>query len=810
MLGQDLVYALRAFRRWPGFTAVAVLTLGLGIGANTAIFSVVDGVLLRPLPYPAADRLMLVWERNDDLNLPYMYASPPNLADWDAQSRTFDRIGGFTTRDFTVRLLEDPERMQGGRITHTLFPILGVAPLLGRGFTADEDRPNGPNVLLLGHGLWQRRFGGRPGVVGETVTVNDLPHEIVGVMPPGFSFPPPIVIESSLVTPPAEFWVPLAYDLAGGQRGAHHITTVGRLASGVAPDQAAAEMHAIAARLARAYPDSNAGWDLTLVPLVEGVVRNVRPALLVLLGAVGFVLLQASVNVANLLMTRAVSRQREMAIRASLGAGRGRLVRQLLTENLVLALAGGGVGVLFAAWATRALLGLAPVGLPRIDEVGLNPRVLLFTLGVSVAAGLLFGLVPALQVRPARLSDWLRDRDAGAEHRRSRLFRHALVVIEVAIAVVLLVGAGLLIRSFEQLRRVDPGFAPAQVLTLRVAMPQGSFDAERRVAFVGDVLARLRALPAVESAGVTSQVPLVHDREGTSLWREDEPEPTGFGDRIVNWTIVGPGYVETMGIPVIRGRAFDDTDRVAAAPVILVDEEVARIWFPNENPIGRRVFFGASSGVAREVVGVVGRERHDALENDPNPGVYLPYLQWPNTREVSFVVRTATTAAVATDAARAVIRDASASVPIFGVQTLEQVLSDATAQPRFSALLVGLFGFAALLLAALGIYGVMSYAVSQRTREIGVRIALGAQPAEILQLIVGQAMVFAGAGIALGVLGAFALRHTLASLLFQVSPTDGTTFAVVVVTLAAVALVACYVPAHRATRVDPIMALRAE
>ena len=811
MLRQDLAYALRTFRRWPAFTAVAVLTLGLGIGANTAIFSVVDGVLLRPLPFPAADRLLLVWERNEDLRLPYMYASPPNLADWDQGATTFEAIGGYTTRDFTARLGGEPERMAGARITANLFSLVGVTPLVGRGFTADEDRPNGPRVLLLGYDLWQRRFGGRPGVVGKTVVVNDLPHEIVGVMPRDFRFPPPIVLESSLTEPPAGFWVPLAYDLADGQRGAHHITALGRLAPGATAEQAENEMRGIAARLARAYPDTNAGWDVTLVPLVEGVVRNVRPALLVLLGAVGFVLLQASVNVANLLMTRAVSRQREMAIRASLGAGRGRLVRQLLTENLLVALAGGAVGLLVAAWGVRTLVALAPPGLPRLDEVGLNPRVLLFTLVVSAAAGLLFGLVPALQVRPARLSEWLRDRDSSGERRQSRLFRHALVVVEVAVALVLLVGAGLLVRSFEALRRVDPGFAPARVLTLRAAMPQGSFgEPERRVAFVTDAIDRLRAVPAVESVGVTSEVPLVHDRQGTSLWREGEAPPTGPGDRVVNWTIVGPAYFATMGIPIIEGRDFSASDRTDSAPVILVDEAVARSWFSGENPIGQRVFFGANSGTAREIVGVVGRERHEGLASDPNPGVYLPYLQWPSSFEVSFVVRTATTAAGAAAAARAAIRAAGASVPINGVQTLDQVLADATAEPRFSALLVGVFALAALALAALGIYGVMSYTVSRRTREIGVRMALGARPAEIQRLVVGQAMALAAAGMALGAAGAVALGRTLASLLFQVTPADPTTFAVALVTLAAVALAACYLPARRATRVDPMVALRAE
>ena len=737
MLRQDLTYALRTLRRGPVFTAVAALTLGLGIGANTAIFSVVDGVLLRPLPLPAADRLVLVWERNEDLRLPYMYASPPNLADWNASAHAFEAIGGYTTRDFTIRLGDEPVRVSGTRVTANLFPLLGVAPIVGRGFTADEDRPNGPRVLLLGHGLWQRRFGGRPDVVGETLIVNDLPHEIVGVMPPGFRFPPPIVLESSLVAPPAEFWVPLAYDLAGGQRGAHHLTAVGRLAPGVTLQQAESEMRGIAARLAEAYPGTNAGWDVTLVPIVEGVVRNVRPALLVLLGAVGFVLLQASVNVANLLMTRAVGRQREMAIRAALGAGRGRLVRQLLTENLLLALAGGGVGLLVAAWGVRALVGLAPAGLPRLDEVGVNPRVLLFTLAATGVAGLLFGLVPALQVRPARLSDWLRDRDAGGERRHAPRVRHRPV-------------------------------------------------------------------------GVAAGWPRARAGRGASLWREGEAPPTGPGDRVVNWTVVGPGYFATMGIPIVDGRDVSASDRADSAPVILVDEAVARAWFPGENPLGRRVFFGASSGTAREIVGVVGRERHEALASDPNPGVYLPYLQWPSDYEVSFVVRTTTTAAAAAGAARAAIRAAGPGVPIDGVQTLDQVLSNATAEPRFSALLVGLFAFAALALAALGIYGVMSCTVSQRTREIGVRMALGARPAEIRRLVVGQAMALAAAGMALGAAGAVALGRALASLLFQVAPADATTFGVALVTLAAIALAACYLPARRATRIDPMVALRAE
>jgi len=456
-------------------------------------------------------------------------------------------------------------------------------------------------------------------------------------------------------------------------------------------------------------------------------------------------------------------------------------VRQLLTENILLATVGALAGLLLAAWGVRMLVGLAPAGLPRLDEVGMNLRVLGFTFGVSVLAGVLFGLAPVLQMSAAPLAEWLRDRDTGSERRQARLWRHALVVVEVALAMVLLVGAGLLVRSFQQLRAVDPGFRPAHVLTLRAAMPQGRYD-----------------------------VPLVHDRQGTSLWREGEAPPSGAGDRVVNWTLVSPGYFETMGIPIRRGRSFVSSDRVESAPVILIDEAVAQAWFPGEDPIGRRVFFGARSGTAREIVGIVGRERHDALERDPHPGVYLPYFQWPNSFEVSFVLRTTTTAAGAAGSARAALRAADGGVPVFDLQTLDQVLSEATAQPRFSALLVGLFAIVALMLAAVGIYGVMSYTVSQRTREIGLRVALGAQPGQVRRLIVGQAMTLAAVGIALGTLGALALGRTLSSLLFEVTPTDGGTFLVVTAVLGTVVLVACYVPAHRATRVDPMVALRAE
>ena len=486
-------------------------------------------------------------------------------------------------------------------------------------------------------------------------------------------------------------------------------------------------------------------------------------------------------------------------------------MRQLLTENILLATVGALAGLLLAAWGVRMLVGLAPAGLPRLDEVGMNLRVLGFTFGVSVLAGVLFGLAPVLQMSAAPLAEWLRDRDTGSERRQARLWRHALVVVEVALAMVLLVGAGLLVRSFQQLRAVDPGFRPAHVLTLRAAMPQGRYgERDQRVAFVGDALGQLRAMPAVESAGVTSDVPLVHDRQGTSLWREGEAPPSGAGDRVVNWTLVSPGYFETMGIPIRRGRSFVSSDRVESAPVILIDEAVAQAWFPGEDPIGRRVFFGARSGTAREIVGIVGRERHDALERDPHPGVYLPYFQWPNSFEVSFVLRTTTTAAGAAGSARAALRAADGGVPVFDLQTLDQVLSEATAQPRFSALLVGLFAIVALMLAAVGIYGVMSYTVSQRTREIGLRVALGAQPGQVRRLIVGQAMTLAAVGIALGTLGALALGRTLSSLLFEVTPTDGGTFLVVTAVLGTVVLVACYVPAHRATRVDPMVALRAE
>ena len=804
---QDLRYGLRMLVKNKAFTVVAVLTLGLGIGANTAIFSVVNAVLLRPLPFEQPDRLVMVWQTNVQTGSLQDPASFLNLVDWQQQNQVFEQIAAFMPRGISLTDIDEPEQLPGSFVSANLFPALGVTPTLGRTFLPDEDRPGGGRAVILSHGLWQRRFGGDPGIIGKALTLDGASHTVVGVMPADFQFP----IPGQFPIPPTQLWVPLAIDPGQANRGDRSLFAVGRLKSGVTVGQAQAEMTLIARRLEQQYPDANTGSGVKVVPLHEQVVGRLRPALLVLLGAVGFVLLIACANVASLLLSRAAARQKEIAIRAALGAGRLRLVRQLLTETVLLTLMGGTLVLLLAYGGMDSLKAGLPPNLPRADEISIDRQVLGFSFVVSLFTGLLFGLVPAWQASRPDLNEVLKEgggKGAGGQG-RSRA-RNVLAVAEVAAALVLLVGAGLLIKSFYRLQQVNLGFNPERALSVPFALPPVRYrDGGARLAFVEQVAQRLKGLPGVQAVGGVTTLPLSMNYSTGTFAVEGRPPDPGESN-IANVRVATPDYFRAMEIPLIGGRAFTEEDTFQAPAVTVINETLARRYWPGEDPIGKRIISPArADGTLTTVVGVVGDVRNDGLDDEPKPELYFPYAQNPQTH-MFIVVRTANDPAGLMAAVRREVWAVDKNLPLSDLSTLEQLLDKTIAQRRFNLLLLGMFAGVALVLAAVGIYGVMSYAVTQRIHEIGVRMALGAQTSNVLRMVVGQGIRLALVGIAIGLGAALALTRLMASLLYEVSATDPLTFAVIALMLAAVALVACYVPARRATRVDPMVALRYE
>jgi putative ABC transport system permease protein len=805
-LWQDLRYGFRMLARNPGFTVVAVLTLALGIGANTAIFSVVNAVLLRPLPYHDPESLVMVWETDSNRNVNEEWVSPPNFLDWSSQNRVFQHMAAFTVRSFNLSGVEEPQRLEGYRVSASLFPLLGVEPALGRAFQSDEDRFGGLRVVLLSHGLWQRRFGADPQVIGRTLTLNDESVTIMGVMPPGFSFP----------GREADLWVPMAFTATDkSTRGGHYLRVVGRLQPGITLDQAQAEMNTIARRLEREYPASNTGAGVNLVSLHEAVVSDVQPTLLVLLGAVGFMLLIVCANIANMLLARAVMREKEIAIRTALGAGRRRIVRQLLTENLLLALLGGVVGLLLALWGLDLLLLLNPGTIPRLEETSIDTQVLGFALGISLLTGIVFGSVPAMRVSSPDLNETLKEggrRPAGASRHRLRSF---LVLSEVALTLVLLIGAGLMINSFLRLQSIDPGFNPDNLLTMRVDLPGSKYAAlHQRSMFYEQVLRNVESLPGVRSAGVISRLPLASQGGSVGLTIEGQLAPRAGEEQGANYRVISPSYFRTMGTPLLKGRDFSEQDTREAPRVVMINQAMARRYWPDKDPIGKRLKLGrvSSNNPWLTVVGVVGDLRQFELSTKPRPEIYLPYAQlhmfWAAPR--ALVVRTASDPMGVVAVVRGEIWAVDEDQPVSNIMSMEQVISESVAKPRLYSVLMGLFGAVALVLAAIGIYGVISYTVSQRTHEIGIRMALGAQPRDIFRLVVGQGMGLVLIGVGIGLAASLALTRFLESMLFGVSATDPATFAGVTLLLAAVALLACYIPARRATKVDPLIALRYE
>jgi putative ABC transport system permease protein len=805
----DVRYAVRSFIARPAFTATAVLTLGIGIGATTTIFSVVDALVLRPLPLEEPDRLAVLWETNPRLPVPVMVVSPPNLADWRARTRSFETLGAFQLRSFTVAGRDQAEQLDGARVSPDLLSLLGVPPRAGRLFTPDEGSDGAPAVVLISESLWQRRFGARADVLGESLVVDDQPHTVVGVMPSSFQFPPAITVRGLGPAVPRDVWVPLRN--LSPQRGAHNLTVIGRLRPGATFDSAQRDLAAIAADLEREYPDSNREWGVKVVPLTAQIVGDLRPALLAFMGAVTFILLLACANVANLLLVRGVTRRKEIAIRTALGATRRDLIRQLLAEAAVLGFAGAALGAALAFAAVRVVSLIAPLTMPRADELEVNARVLGFALAAGLLSALLFGLAPLVQTVRAHIAEWLHERGGGTGTPAARRLQHGLVIAEVSLALVLLIGAGLLVESFVRLRSIDPGFRRDDVLTAKVMLPSRRYPTrEQQVTLVEDVVARLSRLPGVSSVAVTNAAPLADSREGTSFDIEGAPPWPAGQEPHMNWNIVTPGYFETLGIRLVRGRTFDDRDRAGSSPVIVINETLAARYFPGADPIGRRMRAGFNTATPREIIGVVSTERHAAVAQDPHNGAYVPMYQFPRSGQVTVLVQTRSDPAALTGALRQTIREIDPVLAVYQVQPMTDVIATAVATPRFSTLLLSTFAGVALLLAAVGLYGVISHAVSQRTREIGIRMALGASRVSVLHMIVGRGLALAAIGVVAGLTVSAATVRLFAALLFGVSAMNVPTYAASGLVLLVVGALASYIPARRAMRVDPVIALRTE
>ncbi len=799
----DVRLGFRRLRKAPGFTLVASLTLALGIGANSAIFSVVHGVLLKPLPFPAPDRLVglfQVWEGKNDV------FSPANFLDVQQRTQTLASAGAHSDHRFVLTNAGEPVSVIGSEVTGGFFETLQVAPAAGRTFSLAEHQPGQAKEVVLGHALWQQRFGGDSSIVGRTITIDAEPFQVVGVMPEGFAWP---------LT--AQLWVPAEYteSFKVTNRGAWFLGVIGRLKPGVDVSQARAEMAGLGRQLEAEYPKYNAKVGMTAAPLLDSLVGDTRKALLIMLGAVGFVLLIACVNVANLVLVRASAREDELAIRVALGAGRGRLVRQLLVESLLLAAIGGAAGLALAAAGTRLLVALRPAGIPRLDAIALDGTVLLFTLAAAGVTGLLFGIAPAWQVvRRRGVADRLHERGrSGLSSRRSQRVRSLLVVIETALAVILLAGAVLLMRSFALLSRVDPGFVVGHAMTFGIALPETKYDTNaKRIAFYEDTAARLRAIPGVTNVGAVLVIPPTPPTMNFTFGVTGRPDPAPGDEPSLEVRVADAAYFRTMGIALTRGRMFADEDRATSTPVLLLTESAVRKYFPGEDPLGRHVKLGwrrKKGVVSGEVVGVVADVKSFGLDQSAPPQVYLPLSQVP-IESMAFVVRTAGDETTVAGPMRAAVAAIDPNLPLNRVETLADHVRTSIATARFYMVLLGAFAAVALALAAVGIFGVLSYLVTQRTREIGIRVALGADRTAVVSLVVRQALTLAVAGIAIGITGAMGLSRVLQTMLFELSPTDPVTFVLVPAGLVAVAAIAAWWPARRAVAVDPLTALRTE
>jgi putative ABC transport system permease protein len=804
-LFQDLRYGARVLVKSPAFTIAAVIALALGIGANTAIFSVVNAVVFNPLPYEKPDQLMIGLEKNpkilmdaDKGNISY-----PDFVDWRNQAQTFEKMAIFSQWGFILTQVSDPEQVPAALVSADFFSLLGVAPTLGRTFSADEDKPGGRRSVILSHGFWQRRFGANPGIIGQLITLNDKIYNIVGVLPPGFEFD---------LLKEAEIWAPMpvaSEEFILTNRGFRADNLVlGRLKPGVTRQQAQAEMDIIAARLGQQYPDTNKDYIASAVPLREYVVGNTRQTLLLMLSAVGFVLLIACANVANLLLAKSVARRREIALRAAIGATRSRLIRQLLTESVLLAMLSGILGFLLAYVGTKILIAVSPENLPRVNEIRVDVWMLGFTLGISLVTGALFGLAPALQGSRSDLNEALKEAGKGSAGKHGNRARGLLVISEVGLTMVLLICAGLLIRSFIRVLQVDSGLKADKVATARIFLPPSRYaGGQKQTLFHQQLLERLENRPNVRAAALINSLPLTGQGVSTSLQIEGRPQPVAAGEGLVEFRVASPKYFEAMGISLLRGRDFTMRDAEGTPGVVIINDALARRSFPNENPLGKRLSVGGPDW--REIVGVVANVRHYKLDEEPKPEVYLPYFQSP-WRLMTLVARTDSDPNDLLGLLRREVQAVDKDQPVTDSQLMQQVYSKAVASRRFSMLLLVVFGTVALTLAAVGIYGVIAFSVSQRTHEIGVRMALGARRADVFKLVVAEGMAPALIGVFIGSLAALGLTHIMAGMLYGVTATDAMTFITVPLLLGIVALAACLVPARRAAKVDPMVTLRYE
>src|SRR6266480_238119 len=806
-LAQDLRYGLRTLLKNPGFTVVAVSALALGIGANSAIFSVVNAVLLRPLPFKNPEQLVMVWENATHLGFPKNTPAPPNFLDWQRQNSVFTGMAAMVERSFNLTGVGEPERLDGRRVSANLFDVLAVPPLIGRTFVPDDDR-RGTHVVLLSYRLWQRRFGSDPSIIGRAVTLNGENYTVIGVMQRGVHLP-------GYGNWNDELWVPINFTNEEiTERGNHFLDVIARIKPGITLKQAQAEMETIAARLAKEYPRYNTQIGATVTPLHEEIVGDIKPALLVLLGAVGFVLVIACANVANLLLARAAVREKEIALRLALGASRSRLTRQFLTESVLLALLGGGFGLLLALAGTRVLKTFIPATIPQTQTISIDGKVLLFTALIALLTGIVFGLAPAAHASHSNLNDSLKEggRDSAASRKGNRI-RGRLVIAEVAVSFILLIGAGLLINSFLHLRNLDPGFRTDHLLTMKVDLSELRYpDGERRSVFFDEVLFRIRALPGVQSVAVAGNLPFTYNGDSMSIAVEGIPDPPPGQWPDVIYRAIGPGYFSTMGIPMIRGHDFTDQDKADSKNVVVISEKTAQHYWPGKDPIGKRLKPGATTSDVpwREVVGVVKDVRQNDFIAQPKMQMYFAYRQLKDLAANALIVRTSVEPMSLATSTRDAIWAVDKDQPVANVDTMDHIVSEAIARQRFSMLLLGIFAALALILAAVGIYGVMSYSVAQRIHEIGIRMALGARRTDVLKMIVNQGLKLVSIGMMLGLAAAFLLTRVLQSLLFGISATDTVTFFGISLVLLAVAILASYLPALRARKVDPIIALRAQ
>ena len=807
---QDLRYAVRVLFKSKALTTIALLTLALGIGVNSAIFSVVNAIVLRPLPYPQSDDLMVIWGNLHKTGLEEIEISALELKDLREQSQAFERIGAYATQGLNLTGIDQPERLRGAAVSANLFPTLGVQPRAGRNITDEEDQPGNDSRAIISHSLWQRRFGGDPAIVNKTILLDGRAVTVIGVMPADFHFP----------DRETEAWIPLAFTpdlLEENNRGSHFLNVIARLKPGVTQQQAQADLDTVTARLSREHSSTyRSGFSTTVRSLHEELVGNLRQAMLVLLGAVGLVLLIACANVAHLRLASATSRYREFAIRSALGANRGRVVRQFLTESVLLSLIGGAAGLALAVWVVRALVLLMPKNTPRIEEIRLDYRVVLFTLGTSLLTGLVFGLAPAFQAARTNLNDVLKEAGRGGTDTSRRLrLRSLLVVSEFALSLVLLIGAGLMIKSLLRLQEVKPGFDSSNLLTMRIALPSTKYDDFNKIhAFFEQLFDRLQARPDVKSAGAINLLPFGGGGGDRTFMIEDQPTPSGQARPDEQVRFVTPGYFGAMGIPLLSGRDFTRRDLPDTQHVAIINSAFAHKFWPDGNGIGKRLSFSTDHPKWYEVVGVVGNVKHRGLDIAGGPEVYIPAFQ-PLFSDgyvppLYIAVRTVNDPLQVAGAMRSEVAAIDRDQPISSLMTMDQRISDSIAPRRFNMFLLGLFAALALILAAIGIYGIMAFSVAQRTHEIGVRMALGASATDVLKLMMRNGFKLALVGIVVGLLAAFAATRVLSTLLYDVSATDSSIFVIDALLLAVAALLACYIPARRATKVDPIVALRYE